>query len=576
MIGVIARPADIPLVEEFFQLFKTPWEFFMPGKPYSAVIATAEPMSAVQAGVLLVFASGQRSGDSALGCQLREPVAKAWIGWGENEVPLYGALGIIGGAGKGVVETRRGASGPAGVKIAAARQTVYRIGYDLFEEVAVLLKSGQPVGNAGIPALELHIKLLRDCLQTAGVSFVEIPPVPAEQDFIVSLTHDIDFVGIRRHHLDHTILGFLYRSTIGSVRDLARGRIKFRRALAIWWAVIKLPFVYLHLAKDFWSPFEWYLEVEKNLPATYYLIPFKHRAGDRLSVRHATRRASPYDITDIPEWVSVLLKAGCEIGVHGIDSWHSVDLGREELKRIREVVGGDTTVGIRMHWLLRHENTNQVLEEAGYGYDSTCGYNETIGYLAGTPQVFRPCSAGKLLELPMLIQDGALFYHNRLNLSDEAAWQLCQPLLANAQKFGGVLTLLWHDRSHGPERFWGGFYDRLVQHLRAQNVWFASAGQAVEWFRARREIQFERPTADAAHLRLKRGNSTKTPVRPFRVRLHRACFQPDSIQVHPQPLDMTWNAESDLHLDNPETTCLFPRNPTPRPLLKRMELQPGS
>ena len=31
----------------------------------------------------------------------------------------------------------------------------------------------------------------------------------------------------------------------------------------------------------------------------------------------------------------------------------------------------------------------------------------------------------------------------------------------NASEFGGVLTVIWHDRSHGPERFWGDFYIKL-------------------------------------------------------------------------------------------------------------------
>ena len=37
-----------------------------------------------------------------------------------------------------------------------------------------------------------------------------------------------------------------------------------------------------------------------------------------------------------------------------------------------------------MHWLLHDANTPSVLDEAGYAYDSTVGYNETIGYRAGT------------------------------------------------------------------------------------------------------------------------------------------------------------------------------------------------
>ena len=70
-----------------------------------------------------------------------------------------------------------------------------------------------------------------------------------------------------------------------------------------------LPFVYAGWAKDFWEPFEWYLEVEKGLPATYFLIPFKRRAGEKVPGRHASRRATAYDVGDLSDWTAVSAEA---------------------------------------------------------------------------------------------------------------------------------------------------------------------------------------------------------------------------------------------------------------------------
>ena len=42
-----------------------------------------------------------------------------------------------------------------------------------------------------------------------------------------------------------------------------------------------------------------------------------------------------------------------------------------------------------MHWLLHDANAPSILEEAGYAYDSTLGYNETVGYRSGTTQVWQ-------------------------------------------------------------------------------------------------------------------------------------------------------------------------------------------
>ena len=80
-----------------------------------------------------------------------------------------------------------------------------------------------------------------------------------------------------------------------------------------------------------------------------------------------------------------------------------------------------------MHWLLRDANTASALEQAGYAYDPTVGYNETIGYRNGTTQVFRPLGAQTLLELPLHIQDGALFYPQRLDLSEPEARPALRP-----------------------------------------------------------------------------------------------------------------------------------------------------
>src|SRR5262249_20157556 len=157
-----------------------------------------------------------------------------------------------------------------GLAIRTANPVVVRLGYDLFEEAKTLLTSGQPIEHAATPTLDVHIRLLRQWIVDAGVPLLEIAPTPAAYDYVVCLTHDIDFVGIRRHLFDHTMFGFLYRSTIGAARNALTGRLSLRRLVQSWKAAAALPFVYLGWTKDFWEPFDWYLDVERGLSATYY------------------------------------------------------------------------------------------------------------------------------------------------------------------------------------------------------------------------------------------------------------------------------------------------------------------
>lgn len=553
MIGVLSKASQAAAVEEFFELFKTPWEYYEPSRTYDVIVATADSIPEVDAKLLLVYGAETKSTDARYGITVRSRDRGGSLNHHRAAVPIYADLASFAQA-EDSIPCLVTTFGTVGLRVArAAGPTVLRVGYDLFQEVQIVLSAGQPIEHAPTPTLDLHINMLRSWILNEGIPLLEIPPAPSDHAFTVCLTHDIDFIGIRDHKFDHTMWGFLYRSTIGAVRNLFRRRICVRRLVEMWRAAASLPFIYLGWAKDFWNPFEWYLQVEKGLPATYFLIPFKHRAGEHVPGKHAAWRATAYDVGDIQRWVAILGREGCELGVHGIDAWHSVTKGRAELSRIAEITGG-SHVGIRIHWLLHNPNTPSVLDQGGYAYDSTAGYNETIGYRSGTTQVFRPLGAKTLLELPLHIQDGALFQHNRLNLSDTEAERRCKVAIENAGQFGGVLTILWHDRSHGPERFWGDFYIGLVDALKSSDAWFATAAQAVGWFRKRRDVRFER-AANANGVRAFNGNGGEREAEalpPLALRVHRP-----STEQYTQPsggrastyTDVPWNVGTVVEFD---------------------------
>ena len=470
-------------------------------------------------------------------------IAQGELDWRKSRLPLYGGLRALesekGERCLGSWENGR----IAGIRFTLGRKRVLRLGYDLFREIAFLLETGQHVENAAIPAVEMHVDLVRTWMVEAGVRFLEIPPVPAGSDFFVALTHDIDFIGIRQHKFDHTMFGFLYRATVGAARDYLRGRSGLGRVFKCWRAAASLPFVYLGIAEDFWVPFEWYLEVEKGLNPTYFLIPFKGRCGEKLSVKNAAHRASGYGAADVSDWLPRLKREGCEVGVHGIDAWHSVERGFEERNEVASVAGA-LPPGIRMHWLVQDGGTPRVLEQAGYQYDSSAGYNDTVGYRNGTLQVFRPAGASSLLELPLHIQDGALFFPGKLNCSEAGAAKLCGEIINNARRFGGVLTLLWHDRSPGPERFWGEFYIELVAKLKATRARFSSGQQTVQWFRQRREVGFEAHAGSESkgRCRLKYSGGPIEPALRLRV------YSPTAPDSENKMTDFLWDGQSAVEI----------------------------
>jgi peptidoglycan/xylan/chitin deacetylase (PgdA/CDA1 family) len=256
------------------------------------------------------------------------------------------------------------------------------------------------------------------------------------------------------------------------------------------------------------------------LKSTFFLIPFKGRAGHKVVARNAKRRAARYDITDIQESVREALKNGNEIGLHGIDAWHSETMARQEAARITQATG-KTELGVRVHWLCFDSHTPEILDKAGFDYDSTFGFNEVIGYRAGTSRVFRPLGVSHLLELPLHIQDVAMFRPSAMGLSEERAQDACNIILDTVAELGGVVTVLWHMGSLSPERLWSRFYIYLLQELSRRSAWFATASEVTQWFRMRRALIFEEVSWDENGLRLVIEGPEEQPVQKlfFRIQL---------------------------------------------------------
>jgi hypothetical protein len=116
--------------------------------------------------------------------------------------------------------------------------------------------------------------------------------------------------------------------------------------------------------------------------------------------------------------------------------------------------------------------------------------------------------------------DTALFFPVYLNLSPDEARKQVGSIIENAVRFGGSVTVNWHDRSIAPERLWGDFYVELVDELKNRGAWFSTASNAVSWFRKRRSAVFESVSADSGALRVKIGMNGNEELPGLRLRVH--------------------------------------------------------
>jgi peptidoglycan/xylan/chitin deacetylase (PgdA/CDA1 family) len=509
VLGIVCSDTDLAIAEEFFELFKTPWERYRKGRRYDVVIAMEIELQ-VDATLLVSYGTGEVSTPNPLGAR---------VCCADVVVPIYCELRKFKAAGEVLLRVE-GDGDVAGIRIAEGNTQVVRLGFNLFKEVEYLLKTGQPPENAMTPTLDIHISMLRSWILQAGLGLIEVPPVPAGYGLIACLTHDVDFAGIRHHKLDHSVWGFIYRALFGSLQRVLTRQMPWDDLRKNWLAVSSLPLVYLGLCRDFWLEFDRYFELEAGLKSTFFLIPFKGRAGHKVVARNAKRRAARYDITDIQESVREALKNGNEIGLHGIDAWHSETMARQEAARITQATG-KTELGVRVHWLCFDSHTPEILDKAGFDYDSTFGFNEVIGYRAGTSRVFRPLGVSHLLELPLHIQDVAMFRPSAMGLSEERAQDACNIILDTVAELGGVVTVLWHMGSLSPERLWSRFYIYLLQELSRRSAWFATASEVTQWFRMRRALIFEEVSWDENGLRLVIEGPEEQPVQKlfFRIQL---------------------------------------------------------
>jgi hypothetical protein len=520
MIAIVANPWERPVVSEFFELFKTPWEFYRAEGRYDVVLCAGDaPVDQNTAKLVLIYSGRPVSGDcqhnSAFASQGQETHS---LCYGGMRIPIYGDCLTFPQKATGFVTDEQSGTPVAYVDHKNGHMRA-RIGYDLFGEVRTLLTKGQPANYAAIPTLELHIALLRNLIIASGIPLVEIPPLPDGYPFIACLTHDVDHPSVLPHKFDHTMFGFLYRAILGSLFDVAKGRATVSDLLTNWAAALKLPLVHLGLATDFWSRFQDYPRMEKGFPSSFFVIPFKGRPGRSKDGRAPRRRAAAYGAAEIAAQIRNLIGAGCEIGLHGIDAWCDSSCGREELNEI-EGITGPQEVGVRMHWLYFDEQSPGKLERAGAAYDSSVGYNDAVGYRAGTTQAYKPLQATRLIELPLHIMDTALFYSGRMNLSPQEARKQVANVIGHVGQFGGNITINWHDRSIAPERLWGRFYEELVEEMKSQGAWFATAGQAVAWFQKRRSAVFEAINWEADTVHVKVALQGNPAVPGLRLRIH--------------------------------------------------------
>jgi peptidoglycan/xylan/chitin deacetylase (PgdA/CDA1 family) len=322
----------------------------------------------------------------------------------------------------------------------------------------------------------------------------ERPNWPGDADFAVCLTHDMDDVSahsprqtLRRRlrfarfklqndhaeeYLDDSGLGPALKSIVGAVVYATRDATQTGR--------------------DPVHQYERWLDLESKYDATstFFVLP---QTWDRIHPSDPDYRYDDSIVFDeerctVEEMVSTIDSCGWEIGLH--PTWYAYDdpvLLKQQRSELEEIIEGEVQ-SVRQHYLhYDPRRTPKAHADAGFDFDATLGFNRNIGFRRGSSYIWqaKDIEADEPLdihEVPMAIQDVALFRDRALGLDSETAMDYIMLLADRVKETGGVLTLSWHPSTVANDEYFD-VYKRALQRLDRMGAWFGSVKEVGEWWR---------------------------------------------------------------------------------------------
>src|SRR5215475_11508626 len=92
MIGVIANGIDQSTVAEFFELFKTPWEFWRPGTRYDVLLCSNSMIPENDAKLLLLYGSRPQAFERYRKIKTQSVRGLDFVSFRGERMPIYGSF----------------------------------------------------------------------------------------------------------------------------------------------------------------------------------------------------------------------------------------------------------------------------------------------------------------------------------------------------------------------------------------------------------------------------------------------------------------------------------------------------
>lgn len=235
------------------------------------------------------------------------------------------------------------------------------------------------------------------------------------------------------------------------------------------------------------APFDRYVREEERLGfrSSFLVLPDRLLSASRYDhwyayddvVRHEGSRAT------FREAARSLAARGWDVGLHGsYASAHDLDVLVHDRSRVESVIEAPV-VSTRQHFLrFDARTTPRIQAAAGLQVDSSLGYSSAIGCRNGLALPFF-WAHDDLLEVPLLVQDVALFRGADGAMPVDDAVARAGAVIERVATLGGAVTLSWH--AHPGETAHAA-YRALLDLVERNGGWGCSLADMNNWWRERR------------------------------------------------------------------------------------------
>ncbi len=175
---------------------------------------------------------------------------------------------------------------------------------------------------------------------------------------------------------------------------------------------------------------------------------------------------------------------GHEIGLHTSFAAFEKPQRISREKSLLEILTQTPVAGMRQHYLnIRFPEAWEIIRHYRFRYDSSVGFNQSLGFRSGTCFPFFPENDNHpILEIPFSVMD-----YPWMAVDTSPHFPHFTQLINDIQTINGLLNIDIHPH-HFVEPLFRPYWEYLWYVVSGKSIWFATLVDIATWWQQRREI----------------------------------------------------------------------------------------